>query len=116
MNLTYEKNGDYQIPMVVMDEQPKEGLTKYGLMRKKFLQEHKNGVYTGLLLKSTLKEHLLMIQEQVEQRMEFLTEQMKEKEGITEQMKAEAQMLWVAKMNSIRNAVEEIVMTELIYN
>ena len=48
--------------------------------------------------------------------MEFLTEQMKEKEGITEQMKAEAQKLWVAKMNSIRNTAEEIVMTELIYS
>ena len=73
MNLTYEKNGDYQIPMVAMDEQPKEVLTKYGLMRKKFLQEHKNGVYTGLLLSGKLKEHLLMIQEQAEERMELLT-------------------------------------------
>ena len=71
MNLTYEKNGDYQIPMVAMDEQPKEVLTKYGLMRKKFLQEHKNGVYTGLLLSGKLKEHLLMIQEQAEERMEL---------------------------------------------
>ena len=116
MNLTYEKNGDYQIPMVVMDEQPKEVLTKYGLMRKKFLQEHKNGVYTGLLLNGKLKEHLLMIQEQAEERMELLTGQMKEREGITEQMKAENQMLWVAKMNSIVHSAEEIVMTELIYS
>ena len=116
MNLTYEKNGDYQIPMVVMDEQPKEVLTKYGLMRKKFLQEHKNGVYTGLLLSGKLKEHLLMIQEQAEERMELLTRQMKEREGITEQMKAENQMLWVAKMNSIVHSAEEIVMTELIYS
>lgn len=116
MNLTYEKNGDYQIPMVVMDEQPKEVLTKYGLMRKKFLQEHKNGVYTGLLLSGKLKEHLLMIQEQAEERMELLTGQMEEREGITEQMKAENQMLWVAKMNSIVHSAEEIVMTELIYS
>ena len=116
MNLTYEKNGDYQIPMVAMDEQPKEVLTKYGLMRKKFLQEHKNGVYTGLLLSGKLKEHLLMIQEQAEERMELLTRQMKEREGITEQMKAENQMLWVAKMNSIVHSAEEFVMTELIYS
>ena len=111
MNLTYEKNGDYQIPMLAMDEQPKEVL-----MRKKFLQEHKNGVYTGLLLSGKLKEHLLMIQEQAEERMELLTGQMKEREGITEQMKAENQMLWVAKMNSIVHSAEEIVMTELIYS
>ena len=114
MNLTYEKNGDYQIPMVAMDEQPKEVLTKYGLMRKKFLQEHKNGVYTGLLLSGKLKEHLLMIQEQAEERMEQLTSQMAEKEGITEQLKADNQMLWVAKMNSIQNRAEEIVRAEII--
>ncbi|MSU09938.1 TnpV protein [Veillonellaceae bacterium WCA-693-APC-5D-A] len=111
MNLTYEKNGDYQIPMVVMDEQPKEVLTKYGLMRKKFLQEHKNGVYTGLLLSGKLKEHLLMLE-----RMELLTGQMEEREGITEQMKVENQILWVAKMNSIVHSAEEIVMTELLYS
>ena len=116
MNLTYEKNGDYQIPMVAMDEQPKEVLTKYGLMRKKFLQEHKNGVYTGLLLSGKLKEHLLMIQEQAEERMEKLTSQMAATEGVTEQLKETDQMLWVAKMNSIRNRAEEVVLGELVYS
>ena len=57
-----------------------------------------------------------MIQEQAEERMELLTRQMKEREGITEQMKAENQMLWVAKMNRIVHSAEEIVMTELIYS
>ena len=112
---SFTSSGSYINPFV-MDEQPKEVLTKYGLMRKKFLQEHKNGVYTGLLLNGKLKEHLLMIQEQAEERMELLTGQMKEREGITEQMKAENQMLWVAKMNSIVHSAEEIVMTELIYS
>ena len=110
---SFTSSGSYINPFV-MDEQPKEVLTKYGLMRKKFLQEHKNGVYTGLLLNGKLKEHLLMIQEQAEERMELLTGQMKEREGITEQMKAENQMLWVAKMNSIVHSVEEIVRKELI--
>ena len=73
-------------------------------------------VYTGLLLKGKLKEHLLSIQEQAEQRMELLTGQMKEKEGVTEQLKAENQMLWVQKMNNIRHSAEEIVLTELIYS
>ena len=116
MNLAYEKNGDYQIPMLQMDEQPEGTLTKYGLMRKNYLKEHKNGVYTGLLLKGKLTEHLLMIQEQAEQRMELLTEQMKAGEGVTEQLKAENQMLWVQKMNNIRHSAEEIVLTELIYS
>jgi hypothetical protein len=116
MNLTYEKNGDYMIPMLQMDEQPEGTLTKYGLMRKNYLQEHKKGVYTGLLLKGKLKEHLLTIQEQAEQRMELLTGQMAKQEGVTEKLKAENQMLWVQKMNSIRQAAEEIVLTELVYS
>ena len=116
MKLTYEKNGDYMIPMLQMDGQPEGTLTKYGLMRKNYLQEHKKGVYTGLLLKGRLKEHLLDIQEQAEQRMEFLTGQMMKQEGVTEKLKAENQMLWVQKMNSIRQAAEETVLTELVYS
>ena len=116
MNLAYEQNGDYQIPMLQMDEQPEGTLTKYGLMRKKFLQENKNGVYTGLLLRGRLKEHLLTIQEQAEQRMEILTGQMMESQGVTEQLKADNQMLWVQMMNNIRHSAEETVLTELIYS
>ena len=116
MNLANEKNGDYQIPMLQMDEQPKGTLTKYGLMRKNYLKEHKNGIYTGLLLKGKLTEHLLMIQEQAEQRMERLTEQMNKSQGVTEQLKAENQMLWVQKMNNIWQSAEETVLTELIYS
>ena len=115
MELTYEKNGDYLIPMIQMDEQPEGILTKYGLMRKNYLQEHKKGVYTGLLLKGKLKEHLLTIQEQAEQRIEFLTAQMAQAEGVTEEMKASNQMKWVAEMNNIRHSAEEIVLKELIY-
>ncbi|WP_330573014.1 TnpV protein [Enterocloster clostridioformis] len=116
MNLTYEKNGDYLIPMLQMDEQPEGTLTKYGLMRKNYLQEHKKGIYTGLLLKGKLKEHLLTIQEQAEQRMELLTAQMAKAEGVTEELKAADQMKWVGMMNSIRHSAEEIVLKELIYS
>ena len=116
MNLTYEKNGDYLIPMLQMDEQPEGTLTKYGLMRKNYLQEHKKGVYTGLLLKGKLKEHLLTIQEQAEQRMELLTAQMAKAEGVTEELKAADQMKWVEMMNNIRHSAEEIVLKELIYS
>jgi hypothetical protein len=116
MNLTYEKNGDYLIPMLQMDEQPEGTLTKYGLMRKNYLQEHKKGIYTGLLLKGKLKEHLLAIQEQAEQRMELLTAQMAKAEGVTEELKATNQMKWVGMMNNIRHSAEEIVLKELIYS
>ena len=101
--------------MLKMDEQPEGTLTKYGLMRKNYLQEHKKGIYTGLLLKGKLKEHLLTIQEQAEQRMELLTAQMAEAEGVTEELKAQNQLEWVGRMNNIRNRAEEIINSELIY-
>ena len=62
--MTYQKNGDYLIPEIQMDEQPEETLTKYGLMRKKYLEENKPGRYSTLLLTNELMNHLFMIQEQ----------------------------------------------------
>ena len=115
MNLTYEQNGDYQIPTLQADIQPEEAVTKFGMMRESFLKENHRGVYSAFLLKGKLKEHLLTIQKQAEERMEQLTSQMAESEGVTEQLKAADQMLWVAKMNSIQNRAEEIVRDELIY-
>ena len=68
-----------------------------------------------MILTGELKEHCLMIQEQAEQRMEFLTEQMKISEGVTEQLKAENQMEWVQRMNAIHHQIEEILLAELVF-
>lgn len=114
MKLTYEKNGDYLIPNLTANEEPEGTLTKYGLMRKNFLQEHRKGIYQGMILTGELKAHCLEIQEQAEQRMEALSEQMAKAEGVNEELKAADQMKWAAKMNNIRHSAEEIVLTELI--
>ena len=116
MELTYQKNGDYYIPNIKMDEQPAEVLTKYGMMRKTYLQEHKKGLYSALLLTGRLMSHLLEIQEAAEQRMEEITEQMAADEGVTEELKSKDQMKWIQLMGSIRHSAAEIVLTELIYN
>ena len=116
MELTYQKNGDYYIPNIKMDDQPAEVLTKYGMMRKTYLQEHKKGLYSGLLLTGRLMSHLLEIQKAAEQRMEEITKQMAADEGVTEELKSKDQMKWIQLMNSIRHSAEEIVLTELIYN
>ena len=116
MKLTYEKNGDYLIPNLTANEEPEGTLTKYGMMRKNFLQEHRKGIYQGMILAGELKAHCLEIQEQAEQRMELLTGQMAKSEGVNEELKAADQMKWVAKMNNIRHSAEEIVLTELIYS
>ena len=115
MNLTYEKCGDYLIPNLIPDPEPERELRKFGLMRKSYLENYRRGIYSGLLLSGKLKEHLLMIQEQAEERFDLLVEQMAKQEGVTEQLKAQDQMLWVRRMNNIRARAEEIVGEEIIY-
>ena len=102
MDITYEKCGDYLIPNLIPDPEPEGELRKFGLMRKSYLENHRRGIYSGLLLSGELKKHLLMIQEQAEERFDLLVEQVAKREGVTEQLKAQDQMLWVKKMNSIR--------------
>ena len=116
MQIEYIQSGDFQIPNLTANKEPEGMLTKYGLMRRNFLKEHRRGVYSGMLLKGTLKEHLLTIQEQADQRMDILTEQMAKDQGVDDQMKRNDQMKWVGLMNNIRNSAEEIVLSELIYS
>ena len=115
MNITYEKCGDYLIPNIIPDPEPEGELKKFGLMRKSYLENHRRGIYSGLLLSGELKKHLLMIQEQAEERFDLLVEQMAEREHVTEQLKEQDQMFWVQRMNSIRARAEEIVREEIIY-
>ena len=115
MNLTYEKCGDYLIPNLIPDPEPEGELRKFGLMRKSYLENHRRGIYQELLLSGELKKHLLMIQEQAEERFDLLAEQMAKQEGVMEQLKAQDQMLWVRRMNCIRARAEEIVREEIIY-
>lgn len=115
MNLTYGKCGDYLIPNLLPDPEPEGELRKFGLMRKHYLKEYKGGIYQGMVLNGKLKEHLLMIQEEGEERFDLLVEQMAEQEGVTEQLKAQDQMLWLKRINNIRVRAEEIVREEIIY-
>ncbi len=115
MNITYEKCGDYLIPNLVPDPEPEGELRKFGLMRKSYLENHRRGIYSGLLLSGELKKHLLVIQKQAEERFDLLVRQMAEREGVMEQLKAQDQMLWVKRMNSIRARAEEVVREEIIF-
>ena len=115
MNITYEKCGDYLIPNLISDPEPEGELRKFGLMRKSYLKNYKRGIYAGLLLSGELKKHLLIIQNQAEERFDLLVQQMAEREEVTEQLKAQDQMFWVRKMNNIRARAEEVVLAELVY-
>lgn len=115
MNIIYEKCGDYLIPNLIPNSEPEGELRKFGSMRKSYLESHKRGIYSGLLLSGELKKHLLIIQNQAEERFDLLVEQMTKLEKVTEQLKERDQMLWVQRMNSIRARAEEIVKEEIIY-
>ena len=96
------------------EETPRYG--KYGRMRHTYLREHKKAYYTTLLFDGKLVVHLNEIDDAANTQMELITKQMAKTQGITEALKAKDQMAWVGAMNNIRNAAEEIVFSELIYN
>ena len=89
---------------------------RFAEMRRKYLREHRNGIYTGMFLDGKLEAHLKEIGDAAEEMFGRLVEEMKRAEGVTEQLKAENQMEWVGRMNSIRSRAEEIVLNDLIYN
>ena len=88
---------------------------KYGMLRKSYLKEHRKGLYLELILAGKLNEHLHQIDEDCNQMMDRLVEQMKEKQGVTEELKMQDQMAWVRRMNNIRACAEEIVEKEIVY-
>ena len=96
------------------EEAPRYG--KYGKMRHTYLREHKRAYYTTLLFGGKLVAHLNEIDDSANTQMELITKQMATSQGINEALKARDQMAWVGTMNNIRNAAEEIVLSELIYN
>ncbi len=116
MKLEYRQEGDYLVPDIEMDAQPEGEIRKFGLLRKNYLEENKGGTFTAMVLSNRLTEHLLMVQGQAEERMDRIIKQMAETEGVEETLKAENQMLWVQKMENIRQRAEEIVLEEIVYN
>ena len=114
MELSYVQQEEYFIPKLCFEaENPSIG--KYGLLRKRYLKEHKRGWYTSLLLTGKLDEHLAEIDRTCTERVELIMNQLARREGVTEALKAADQMEWVRRMNNIRASAEEIVLSELVY-
>ena len=111
--MSYTLHGDYYLPdLVLREEEPTYG--KYGMLRKQFLKEHRSARYQYMLLTGKLNEHLNQIDQEVREQVETLMEQMTEKQGVTEELKAQDQMKWVRLMNNIKASAEEIVLKNLI--
>ena len=112
--ITYHPEGDYLIPDLVPPKEPRIGV--WGRRRKQYLRQYRDPIYTGLLLSGKLKDHLEEIDRSAAEMADRLMVEMARRDGITEELKSENQMEWVRRMNGIRNAAEEVVLMELIYN
>ncbi len=114
MGGTYRQVGDYLLPDLEVPESPNVGI--WGQRRHKFLRAHKRVLYTGLLLDDRLNAHLEEIDQSATEMFDRLVEQMKLRDGITEDLKATDQMEWVRCMNAIHHEAAEIVAKEMIYD
>lgn len=110
--LWYERDGDYYIPCLKL---PDINIGIWGERYLTYIREHKELLHTKLMVNGTLYTHLAEINRQAEEMFFELVEQMKNREGITEQLKAENQLEWVRRMNNIRSRANEIIYNELIY-
>ena len=113
MTTTYTKIGDYLLPNLIPPESPKVG--RWGMLRFNYLRKHQEALYTIMLMEGTLNPHLEDVDRQAQEMEQHLISQLAQQESVTEQLKAENQMEWVAQTNNIRNRADEIVLNELIY-
>ena len=110
---TYKQVGDYLLPDVEVPENPEVGF--WGQRRHKYLMEHNHALYTALFLSGKLTTHLEEIDRVATKMYDRLVKQLKQRDGITEELKALNQTEWVRCMNTIRSEAETVVMGELIY-
>ena len=113
MGGTYTQSGDYLTPNIALSTAAPLG--RWGRQRRKYLIEHHEAYFYALLLTDKLNEHLTEVDQRAEEMYDRLTKHMITNRGITEKLKAEDPMRWVGEMNNIRAAVEEIILSEVIY-
>lgn len=113
--IAYTQQGDYLLPNLKLPEQPKVEIGIWGKRHLRYLKNHHPIIYTNLLTSCKLTAHLADIDREANEMFNRLVKQLAKQEGVTEQLKAENQILWVRRMNNIRNRAEEFVNSELIY-
>ena len=113
--LWYELQGDYYIPCLTLPAEEDNPIGIWGQRHLQYIKQECKALYTELLTSGRLNAYLANINEQAEEEMLLLTKQIAECEGVTEQLKAQDQMLWVQRMNNIRDRAMEFVNHDLIY-
>ena len=112
----YTLQGDYYLPDLKLPEQEDKPIGLWGQRHLKHIKQHRKILYINLLTSSKLNGYLADLNEQAEDMFVRLVKQMAEREGVTEQLKADSQMEWVARMNNIRSRATEIVNDDIIYS
>lgn len=116
MNIEYVKNGDYLLPNFALENENYEQIGKYGLLRLNYIKENKKGLYTTLLMRNELTNHLLSVSNECEERLKTLMNNyIKNDKRLSEKSKEINQLEWVKLMNNYKNMAEEIIIKELIY-
>ena len=115
MNISYTRIGDYLLPDLISKDKEQFNIGKYGLLRLEYIKKYKLGLYFDLLINDNLNEYLHNIDTTVMEKVQKLIKELNEKENITEELKSSNQMLWIGKMNNIKDIAEEIVLKEYIY-
>ena len=110
----YTLHGDYYFPDIIVPQDNLRPIGKWGRMHMRYLQEYKPLLYNQLVLQGKLSSYLADLNKRVQEQLEVLIRQMKRVEGVDERMKARDRMLWVGRMNNIRQQAEEIVISELV--
>ena len=113
--LWYELQGDYYIPCLTIPKEEQQPIGMWGRRHLRYIREDRKGLYDSLLLSGKLNGYLAELNEQAANMFFRLVNELAEKEGITETLKAENQMLWVQRMNTVRAAAIELVNNDLIY-
>ena len=115
MGGTYTLQSDYYLPNLTLPIEENKPIGIWGQRHLRYLKQHRKVLYTNLLTSGKLNSYLADIDEQAETMFFQLVEQIAQRNGITESLKASDQMAWAQKMNNIRNSAQEIVYAELIY-
>ena len=115
MNISYERIGDYLLPNLILEKKQQFNIGKYGLLKLEYIKKEKLGLYFDLLVNDKLNEYFHEIDTTVMEKVQELINELTEKENITEELKSSNQMLWIVKMNNIKNIAEEIILKEYIY-
>ena len=116
MELKYIKTGDYELPNLSLIDNKKGTINKYGMLRLDYLKAHKKALYTTLLMKDELTNHLVSVSKNAEDLLNNMMESYKKSdEKLSEKSKEINQLEWVKLMNNYKNTAEEIILKELIY-